>query len=338
MTAMAGALGVRWWAIAVVTSWLSWSGAASAHDVRPAFLELTQTGPAHYDMVWKLPLRGDAAPAMTPVFPDDCHELSSSDALSAQGARVQRSAIECARTLSGRLLRVQGLGQTRLDTLVQVNLADGSTQSFLLRGSHDSFTVAVIPSALDVAGSYVALGVEHIMLGFDHLLFVLGLLWIVRGWRRLIGTITSFTLAHSLTLALATLDVVRVPGPPVEAMIALSIVCLAAEILRELSGSPGWTARQPWAIAFAVGLLHGLGFAGALADVGLPESQLPLALVSFNVGVELGQVACVLLVSFVLRLTRHWRANTPPWLARGTVYALGTVAAFWAAERSMSFL
>lgn len=338
MTGLGSALGVRWWAIALGLTWLCWPEAAFAHDVRPAFLQLTETGPARYEVVWKRPLRGDSAPPMAPVFPDDCHEVLSSDSLSMQGALVERSSVECSSTLSGRSLRIQGLGRTRIDTLVQVNLTDGSTQSFLLRGSHDGFVVAAAASGLGVAGSYVALGVEHILFGFDHLLFVLGLVWIVRRWRPLVGTITSFTLAHSLTLALASLGLVRVPGPPVEAVIALSIVCLAAEILHGLSGRPGWTARRPWAIAFSVGLLHGLGFAGALAEVGLPASHLPLALVSFNVGVELGQVGCVLVLSFLLRVTRDWHARMPRWVEPCAVYALGTIAAFWAAERSMSFL
>lgn len=310
---------------------------AFAHDVRPAFLELTETGNASYEVIWKRPLRGDEPPAMEPVFPDDCHELSS-HARSTDGAWLERLTIECAATLSGRSLRIDGLGRTLLDTLVQVNLLDGTQQSLLLRGGNDSFVVAAAPSALGVASAYLALGFEHILLGFDHLLFVLGLLWIVRGWRRLVSAITSFTLAHSLTLALASLGVVHVPGPPVEAVIALSIVCLAAEIIHGRSGRPGWTARRPWAIAFGVGLLHGLGFAGALAEIGLPQTQIPMALVSFNLGVELGQVACVLVVSLLLWLARPALARQPRWLGSGAVYAFGTIAAFWAIERSLTFL
>ncbi|HEY6722430.1 MAG TPA: HupE/UreJ family protein [Polyangiaceae bacterium] len=338
MTGLARAFGVQLRVLVLALTWLCWPGDAHAHDVRPAFLQLTQTGHARYQVLWKRPLRGDKAPPLTPVFPDDCHELSSSEALSVQGALVQRSLVECEATLSGRSLRLDGLGRTLIDTLVQVNLTDGTSQSLLLRTHHDTFVVAAAPSSLDVAGSYVTLGVEHILLGFDHLLFVLGLLWIVHGLRRLVAAITAFTAAHSLTLALASLGFLRVPGPPVEAAIALSIVCLAAEILHGLSGRPGWTARRPWAIAFSVGLLHGLGFAGALADVGLPEAHVPLALFSFNLGVELGQVGCVLAVSCLLRITRAWREQLPRWLERGAVYALGSIAAFWAAERSMSFL
>lgn len=330
-------IGARLWGAVLCSVWLCWPEAAFAHDVRPAFLQLTQTGPARYEIIWKRPLRGDAAAPLTPIFPDDCHELAS-HARALEGALIETSFVECQATLSGRSLRVDGLRRTRMDTLVQVQLTDGTTESSLLRGSQDSFVVASAPSALSVAGSYVVLGIEHILLGFDHLLFVFGLLWIVRGSRRLVVAITAFTAAHSLTLALASLGVIHVPGPPVEAVIALSIVCLAAEIIHGFYGRPGWTARRPWAIAFSVGLLHGLGFAGALAEVGLPEAQVPLALLSFNVGVELGQVACVLVASYVLRLTHRLRARLPHWLEWGAVYALGTLAAFWAAERCMSFL
>lgn len=325
-------------ALLLSLAWLCWPGAALAHDVRPALLQLIQTGPASYQIVWKRPLRGDTPPPLTPVFPDDCHETSSSQGRSAQGALVQRSRVECETTLSGRSLRIDGLGRTLIDTLVQVHLADGTTQSLLLRTHHDAFVVAAAPKQLEVAGSYVMLGLEHILLGFDHLSFVLGLLWIVRGIRRLVGAITAFTVAHSLTLALASLGLLHVPGPPVEAVIALSIVCLATEILQGLSGRPGWTAKRPWAIAFSVGLLHGLGFAGALADIGLPEAHIPLALFSFNVGVELGQVACVVVVTCSLSATRAWRERLPHWLERCAVYALGSVAAFWAAERGFSLL
>ena len=314
-----------------------WPELGFAHDVRPAFLELTETGTASYDVIWKRPLRGDEPPAIEPVFPDDCHELSN-HARATDGAWLERITIECAGTLSGRSLRLDGLGRTLLDTLVQVNLRDGTEQSLLLRGTEDSFVVAAAPSALGVASAYLGLGFEHILLGFDHLLFVLGLLWIVRGWRRLVTAITAFTLAHSITLALASLGVVHVPGPPVEAVIALSIVCLAAEIIHGRSGRPGWMARRPWAIAFGVGLLHGLGFAGALAEIGLPETQIPLALVSFNLGVELGQVACVLVVSLLRWLALRARVRAPHWLSWGAVYAFGTIAAFWAVERAAAFL
>ena len=200
------------------------------------------------------------------------------------------------------------------------------------------FVVKGSTSAAAVAWSYLVLGVEHILGGIDHLLFVLALLLIVRGGKRIFVTITAFTLAHSITLVAATLGWVHVPGPPVEAMIALSIVFVAAEIVRGLRGKPGLTARAPWVVAFSFGLLHGFGFAGALAEVGLPQKAIPIALLTFNVGVELGQlifVAAVLLVALVAGSACRCRG------ARGcrtlVPYAIGAVAMFWVVERVAAF-
>jgi hypothetical protein len=317
---------------------LGWACAARAHEVRPALLELTELGPARYEVLWKLPVQGgDSLIPITPVFPDDCHETSGATEHN-ESSVVARSLVECEATLSGRTLRIEGLRRTIIDTLVQVNLASGTRQSLLLRGGRDNFVVATPPSTLDVARAYVALGFEHIWLGFDHLSFVLGLIWLVRGWRRLLGALTAFTVAHSLTLALASLDLVHVPGPPVEGVIALSIVFLAVEIIHQLGGRPGWTARRPWAVSFSVGLLHGLGFAGALAEVGLPEADVPLALGCFNLGVELGQIAFVLAIGSIVLGVRRSRVRLPSWLPWGAAYALGTLAAFWAVQRTMSFI
>ncbi|HEU5074664.1 MAG TPA: HupE/UreJ family protein, partial [Polyangiaceae bacterium] len=202
------ALGARLWLVVLCSFWLCWPEAAFAHDVRPAFLQLTQTGPTRYEVIWKRPLRGDASAPLAPVFPDDCHAVAS-HTRALEGALIETSFVECQATLSARSLRIDGLRRTRMDALVQVQLTDGTTESSLLRGSQDSFVVASAPSAFGVAGSYVVLGIEHILLGFDHLLFVLGLLWIVRGSGRLVVAITSFTAAHSLTLALASLGIIH---------------------------------------------------------------------------------------------------------------------------------
>jgi hydrogenase/urease accessory protein HupE len=181
------------------------------------------------------------------------------------------------------------------------------------------------------------LGVEHILAGIDHLLFVLALLLIVRGSRRIVATITAFTIAHSLTLVAATLGWVHVPGPPVEAIIALSIVFVAAEVVHELRGKEGLTARAPWVVAFSFGLLHGLGFAGALAEVGLPQKAIPVALLTFNVGVELGQLLFVAVVLLLGAVFGRLMAAKPAWTTGAVAYGIGAVAAFWTLERVVSF-
>jgi hydrogenase/urease accessory protein HupE len=197
-----------------------------------------------------------------------------------------------------------------------------------------------VPASGGSAGafSYLRLGVEHILLGLDHLLFVLGLVLLVRPRWLLLKTVTAFTVGHSVSLALATLGVVRVPGPPLEAVIALSIVFLAADVIRARRGRPHLTARYPWVIAGAFGLLHGLGFATALTALGLPSSAVPIALILFNVGVELGQIV---FIAFVLALLASWRAldgRSRPWVEAIPVYATGIIAAFWFAERLAALL
>ena len=190
-------------------------------------------------------------------------------------------------------MRFPGLAATRIDVLVRLARSDGTTQLGRVLVLDPQFVFSASPGAMEVARTYTVLGIEHILSGVDHLLFVLALVMLVRGTRRLVATITAFTLAHSLTLAAASLGFVSVPGPPVEATIALSIMFVAAEIVRARQGRPGLTQRYPWLVAFSFGLLHGLGFAGALAEVGLPPLSIPLALLFFNVGVEIGQLLFV---------------------------------------------
>ena len=192
-------------------------------------------------------------------------------------------------------------------------------------------------SAWQVARDYTLLGVDHILSGFDHLTFVLALLLIVSGARRLLITVTAFTLAHSITLAAATLGVLWVPGPPVEAVIALSILFLANELIKVNRGEASLTARNPWVVAFAFGLLHGFGFAGALGEIGLPQNEVPLALLMFNVGVEIGQLLFVAVVLVGLLLVKRLHDNWPVWLRQVPAYGIGGISAFWLIERVVGF-
>lgn len=235
-------------------------------------------------------------------------------------------------------LRVAGMETALTDVLVRFERADGSARTGRLTAAAPSFAFDPAPGGLDVAAAYFRLGVEHILLGIDHLLFVLALMILTRGAWRLVKTITAFTVAHSLTLALATLGVVRVPQAPVEATIALSILFVAAEIVRAREGAAGLTGRAPWIVAFVFGLLHGFGFAGALSQVGLPPRAIPLALLFFNLGVEAGQlllIGAVLGLGAALRpMARRAPAWTrPSWAARVPAYAIGGIAAFWVIAR-----
>jgi hydrogenase/urease accessory protein HupE len=232
-----------------------------------------------------------------------------------------------------------GLQLTITDVLVRLQMRDGTVSTTLVRPSRPWIEIAATPGLLAVTGAYVSHGIEHIFFGFDHLLFVLALILIVRDVRMLLLTVTAFTVAHSITLSLAVLGVVHIPGPPVEACIALSILLVASEIVRLQHGAPTLTATRPWVVAFAFGLLHGLGFASALIDIGLPERDIPLALFSFNLGVELGQLAFIAVVLAVMRFSLLLPLPIPdgPRLRTAASYAIGSVAAFWFIERLAGF-
>jgi hydrogenase/urease accessory protein HupE len=325
------------------------AGGVLAHEVRPAYLELKQTGPETYDVFWKVPGRGeDLRLGLYVELPAGTTNLSEPRASFVNGAFAERWSIKRAGGLTGGTIHIAGLSATMTDVLVRVESREGTTQVIRLTPSAPSFVVEAVPRALDITRTYLVLGVEHILLGIDHLLFVLALLILVKGWRRLVGTITAFTLAHSITLAAATLGFASVPGPPVEAVIALSIVFVACEIVHRRQGRSGLTERWPWVVAFTFGLLHGFGFAGALHEVGLPQNAIPLALLLFNVGVELGQLLFIASVTAALtgaafigrRLSQLGIDPKPPYAASESVaaYAIGSVAAFWLIDRTLGFL
>jgi hypothetical protein len=307
---------------------------AAAHEVRPAFLEITTSDGRHVEVLWKVPMRGEGVLSIRPVFPEACRDRVPPTRRDVSAALVVRRVLDCGeRGLAGEPIEIEGLSSTLTDVLVRVSLEDGRSWTRLLKPHESSFELDGRQSWLAVAGSYFRFGVEHIWLGVDHLLFVLGLLLIVRGTRLLVETITAFTVAHSLTLAAATLGWASLPSKPVEAVIALSIVFLASELVRQLDGEEGVTARRPWLVAFVFGLLHGFGFAGALRDVGLPAADVPLALLFFNLGVEAGQLAFVAGVLLCAALIRRVRGPAPLALQRATAYGIGSISAYWLVER-----
>lgn len=318
----------------------------SAHEVRPGYLEMSQTGQHTYGVLWKVPARGDLRLGLYVLLPDECQNISTPMSYLSSGAYIERWSVSCKDGLTDKSIAIEGLDSTFTDVLVRIEHSDDTTQVERLTPSSSSFIVESSPSSIQVAKTYLTLGVEHILLGIDHLLFVLALLIIVKGWKRLIGTITAFTVAHSITLAAATLGFVYVPQKPVEAAIALSIVFVASEIVHGIQGKPGLTESWPWVVAFIFGLLHGLGFAGALSEVGLPEASIPLALLFFNIGVEIGQllfVALVVCALFVIQSFFKKQKGTVigsygfVQLQKGVAYVIGSVALYWVIERVYSF-
>ena len=308
-----------------------------AHEVRPAYLELSEIQPGLFRVLWKVPTQGELRLPLDPVVPSHCTDDTPKKIVSTPSFSVERWTVRCPRGLPGQEIAIQNLEITLTDALVRLELLDGASQTALLRPGAPSFVVAREPSLAQVARTYFVLGVEHILLGIDHLLFVLALLFIVEGRRKLLLTITAFTVSHSITLAMATLGFVHIPGAPVEAVIALSIVFLATEIVHGRQGRPTMTHRRPWLVALAFGLLHGFGFAGALAEVGLPGSAIPLALLLFNLGVEAGQVvfiAAALLGWALLKKLSHTRLDDA-WAV--PTYSIGALAAYWTVERVAAF-
>ncbi len=322
-------------------------GVAAAHEVRPGYLEIAEVEPGLYDVLWKVPARGDLRLALYARLPADCKGQTDTGSFVGD-AFVSRWRATCPRGLIGQRIAVDGLSATRTDVLVRIAHLGGAVQTTRLTPEAPALEVTAVPTAGEVARTYFVLGVEHILLGIDHLLFVLGLLLLVGNWRRLIVTVTAFTVAHSITLAAATLGLVHVPQAPVEAVIALSVMFVAAEILRSAHGRTGLTARAPWLVAFVFGLLHGLGFAGALREVGLPQTDIPLALLFFNVGVEAGQLtfiaAVVAVLAFIAWLTSKSRDSRAggTWRAEALVrtplaYLIGCTAAYWTIDRTVGF-
>ena len=315
---------------------------AFAHESRPAYLEIEEVTPHHYRILWRTPtVAGMPLPVMLKL-PEDTRNVTEPVSQQLSDSRLERQIIDAgAGGLAGKRIEFIGLQATITDVLVRVKTMDGQDSTTLIHRAQPWFEPPAAPSKLRVASAYLWLGIEHIWGGVDHLLFVLALLLLVRGWRRVVVTVTAFTVAHSITLAAATLGFVHVPQPPVEATIALSIVFVAAEIVHSRQGRPGLTERAPWVIAFTFGLLHGFGFASALSQVGLPQNSIPIALLFFNVGVEVGQllfIASVFAVTtFARQVARRIALPRLAWTWRVPPYAIGSVAAFWVIQRIAAF-
>ncbi len=310
-----------------------------AHELLPALLELREPAPGRVEVLWQVPLaRGQALP-LTPVFPGSCRPLAPPRSQRGDRSLVVRSTLRCQGPLAGQRLAVEGLRGTASEVLVRWQQPSGPLFTGVMRAAQPSLTLRgpANPAAPPALPVYLRLGVEHILTGPDHLLFVLGLLLIVgRRKRRLIKTVTAFTVAHSLTLAATTLGVLHLPTAPVEAAIALSILFLAPEIVRVWRGQSSLTIRHPWIVAFAFGLLHGAGLATALQELGLPKGETLQALALFNLGVEIGQLAFIALVLLGVALWRKGRLPDPLWLRRLPGYLVGSLGAYWAIERTLA--
>ena len=313
-------------------------GAADAHELRPGFLELRETEPGAYTFLWKRPAGGEVEIVIAPVVPEGCRLAMPGQQRLTPGALVVRGTLRCDGGIQGKALTIDGLESTTTDVLVRVHHADGRLESHLLKPGSPWVTLGGRTTAWQRVGAYLRLGIEHILLGVDHLLFVLGLLLLVETRWMLVKTITAFTIAHSITLAVATLGFSAAPAPPLNAAVALSILFLGVEIVRRWRGETTFTIRHPWAVAFAFGLLHGFGFASGLTAMGLPRAEIPLALLLFNLGVEVGQVGFVLVVILLERAFRTLEVEWPRVVEALPGYAVGSLGAYWTIQRAMLLL
>ncbi len=314
------------------------AGPASADEFRPAYLELQQIGPGVFEQLWKVPAKGqNGRLALKVIFADDVEVVRPEQTRLVGGAFISRSTIRHADALIGTSIAIEGLERLVTDVIVRIHWLDGATEVTRLTPQDPAFVVPAQPTTLQVAGTYLRFGIEHILAGLDHLLFVACLIFIAGTWRRLLITISGFTLAHSITLSLASLGFLRVPVPPTEAAIALSIVFLAREIAVSRRDTLTW--RYPIAVSSLFGLLHGLGFASALQDIGLPQAEIPAALLAFNVGVELGQITFVVAVLAAFASVGKAIASRALMqkLERPLAYGVGGLATLWGLERILVF-
>ena len=338
--------GARRWAVAVLAT-VVLPLAVEAHEVRPAYLQLTEVSAGRVEVLWKQPILPGAEPGLArrlplePKFPLHCREAERALPDLTDSALIERWVMTCGEGgLSGANLEVEigGLPRTLTDVLLRVRFLDGSSVDHLLRPEAPRVALSNETRAGVTVPTYLQLGVEHLLFGFDHILFIVGLMFLVRRPLQLVQVVTAFTAAHSITLALSTLGVLTLSQRPVEALIALSILFLAVELVRGANGRPTPMARSPWVIAFGFGLLHGFGFAGALSEIGLPEQARAMALLLFNAGVEIGQLAIVVLLLALVRVVSVGRLQVPAVLAQTPIYVMGVVSAYWFVERVFSMV
>ena len=324
------------WLVTALAILLTHAAPVLAHEIRPALLEITEQDSGRIEVMWKVPMRGGMVLAIEPVLPSSLTQVGPTSDRVIPGARIQRMSFKSeGGSLVGQEILIGGLSSLQIDVLLRITLAEGSEHTAILRPASASFLVPERASSMALAWSYLRIGVKHILEGIDHLLFVLGLLLIVKSTSTLIKTITSFTVAHSITLAIATLGYASTPLPPLNVLIALSILFLGPEIVRVWRGQTSLTIRHPWVVAFAFGLLHGFGFASGLKTVGLPSYEIAGALLFFNVGVEVGQLLFVATILAMVRSFCVMELRWPRWAELAPGYTVGSLGAFWTIQRAI---
>jgi hydrogenase/urease accessory protein HupE len=321
-------------ALSLILATLSLVPTARAHETRPAYLEIKETAPNKFSVLWRTPVLSGMRLPIVLTMSADVKNLKEPAVQELADSLLERRWINTGpEGLAGKRIEFVGLQLTITDVLIRLEMLDGRTWTTIARPAQPWVEIAASQTWLEVVGTYIVEGIRHILFGADHMLFVLGLLLIVKNRWMLVKTVTAFTVAHSLTLAIATFGYAEVPAPPLNAAIALSILFLGPEIVRSWRGETSFTIRHPWVVAFAFGLLHGFGLASALTSAGLSPHELPLALVSFNVGVELGQLGFVALILALERSFRVLEIRWARWAQALPGYVVGSLGAFWTIQR-----
>lgn len=309
---------------------------AWTHEVRPAFLEIQEIETEVYDILWKTPAQGNMRLDLNVVLPSGCENIGQIRSVKINAAIEQKWRSQCIGGLEGKTIGIENLRASLTDTILRYIPLNGTVKTIRILGSNPIAEIPTKQSRWAIADTYTRFGIEHILSGIDHLLFIFCLILLLDFRKRLFWAITAFTLAHSITLALTALDLVRLPSVPVEALIALSIMYLAKEILHKRQGKTGTITRWPWIATFGFGLLHGFGFASALRDIGLPDGAISTALLFFNLGVELGQLVFVLCLFGALSFWRRYAQIHFIRYAICVPYFIGIVASYWFIERTLA--
>ena len=336
---------MRSWLLAVIfpTALTMLSVSLGAHEVRPGYLQLTEVSEERFEVVWKQPIQPGAEAGLSrrlplePTFPVNCQEVDWALPEITESALLERWVLACgSRGLLGGELAIVGLPRTLTDVLLRVRFLEGDPMDHLFQPEAPHVVLSREAREDVRVPAYLTLGIEHLLFGFDHILFVVGLMFFVRRPLQLLQVVTAFTVAHSITFALSTLGMLTLSQRPVEAVIALSILFVAVELARGADRGRSLMVRSPWLVAFGFGLLHGFGFAGALLEIGLPEQARAAALLLFNVGVEIGQLLVVGVLLTVVQLVKLGRIPLPRVAVRLPIYVMGIVSAFWFIERVAS--
>jgi hydrogenase/urease accessory protein HupE len=309
---------------------------ALADELRPGYIEFSQSAAQDWRLVWKAPMRSGVTPATQPVLPTGCAVVGQPVRAMAALAVVTTAEVRCAGDVAGKSIGLSSFSASQTDVLVRVAPLGRPVQAMRLTADAPMVVILAKPDRWQVAKTYFVTGIDHIVFGYDHLLFVMSLVLLLSGVWTVAKAVTAFTVAHSITLIGTALGFLGLPQRPVEAVIALSILFLAVEIVKKDPEQPRLSERIPWLVAFGFGLLHGFGFAGALSEIGLPESDVPTALLTFNLGVEAGQLAIVLATAGVLALLRRFAAVAAPVVIRAATYGIGIISAYWFIERTFA--